>query len=201
MTLDPVRVAVHERFAAILDGIGDAIVAVDMPIGLMRHGWRDADAAVKAFLGGKASSLFAIPPRAVIEQTTHAEACAVSERLAGQRVSLQAFYLFPKIRELDEHVRDSRIFEVHPETSFAVMAGDPLASSKHDTSGARQRRRLLRDAGITVRRPRVSGVGVDDVLDAAACAWTARRIASGEARRFPEGASQRDGRRRIEIVA
>lgn len=192
----------HARFDAVLDGLDrDAIVAVDMPIGLVARGWRDADAAVKAFLGGKASSLFAIPPRAVIEQPTHAAACELAEALAGQRVSLQAFYLFPKIRELDEHVADPRIVEVHPETSFAVMAGAPLASGKHTVAGARRRRQLLRDAGIVVRRPGVSGVGVDDLLDAAACAWTARRIARGEAQRFPERSTQRDGRRRIEIVA
>ena len=62
------------------------------------------------------------------------------------------------------------------------MAGAPLADSKSTWAGAVTRRRLLAAQGIEL--PGDLGlagqqVGVDDVLDAAAVAWTARRFAAG----------------------
>ena len=80
------------------------------------------------------------------------------------------------------------VVEVHPELCFAELAGTPLADAKSTWAGAARRRQLLAAAGIVldgdlglVGRQ----VGVDDVLDAAAVAWTATRVASGCARRLP----------------
>jgi predicted RNase H-like nuclease len=78
--------------------------------------------------------------------------------------------------------------EAHPELSFAAMAGAPLRDSKSTWAGAVRRRQLLMAQGIDLDGDLgLSGlrVGVDDVLDAAAVAWTARRVADGGARRLP----------------
>ena len=161
------------------------VIAVDMPVGLVGSGWREADRAVRAYLAARAASVFLIPPRRVVEQTTYEDACRIASEMLAKKISLQAFYLFPKLREVDRHAGDDRIIEVHPETSFAVMAGAPLRESKRTAAGARRRSTLLREHLIDVPR-RPQGAGLDDLLDAAAAAWSGRRFARGEARRFPE---------------
>ena len=79
--------------------------------------------------------------------------------------------------------------EAHPELSFAQLAGAPLAVRKSTWAGAEARRALLAEAGITLAGDLgLPGeqAGVDDVLDAAAAAWTARRVSQGRARCLPD---------------
>ena len=67
--------------------------------------------------------------------------------------------------------------------------------------------RLLAQAGFAphflASRPfRPGEAGEDDFLDACACAWTARRVLTGEAVRFPDGDPPTDPRGlRMEIRA
>ncbi|MDE0494967.1 MAG: DUF429 domain-containing protein [Acidimicrobiaceae bacterium] len=77
--------------------------------------------------------------------------------------------------------------EVHPEVSFAKLAGEPIPVSKHKQSGVARRLEVLQtvfpnieDAmtAPVVGRPRP---GRDDRLDAAAAAWTARQLVNGDA--------------------
>ena len=81
-----------------------------------------------------------------------------------------------------------RIREVHPECSFRAMHGDALESSKKTWAGIVERLRILRDHGIDLIAGHhdAKGVAPDDVVDAAAVAWTAHRIASGAARSLPD---------------
>ncbi|MBE1468866.1 DUF429 domain-containing protein [Kibdelosporangium phytohabitans] len=54
-------------------------------------------------------------------------------------------------------------------------------------ASAQERRRLLTDAGIPLDSDLGEAgrkAGVDDILDAAICAWTAQRFARGHARSF-----------------
>src|SRR4051794_36134878 len=44
-----------------------AAIAIDMPIGLSEEGERSADKAARAFVGARASSVFAPPPRWVAD--------------------------------------------------------------------------------------------------------------------------------------
>jgi predicted RNase H-like nuclease len=102
----------------------------------------------------------------------------LSKTLRG--ISIQSFRLFPKILEVDRCVGDRRILEVHPEVSFATKQRFQLPEQ---FNGDRQ-------------------VGVDDVLDAAAAAWSGRRWMRGEAAVFPAEASDADASGRvIQIVA
>jgi predicted RNase H-like nuclease len=81
---------------------------------------------------------------------------------------------------------------VHPELSFAALSGAPLTDSKHRPAGIAVRRALLEGAGIMLPH-RVAGAAEHDLLDAAAVAWSARRIAAGTARVLPgpPGTAQR----------
>jgi predicted RNase H-like nuclease len=173
--------------AATLDDLPLAsVTGIDMPLGLLAAGWRDADRLARRALGRRGAAVFAIPPRPVWECASYAEAGRACRDLTGQGFSVQAWGLRRKIAEADEFRRRApgpapvRLHEVHPELAFAALAGAPLADSKHTPAGLARRRALLAAAGITLP-PRAAGAAEDDLLDAAAVAWSARRIASGQA--------------------
>ena len=167
------------------------VVAVDMPIGLPDHTLRVADAAARRFVGPRGASVFSTPTRAAIQADSHAEASAINRQLTGKGISQQAFALRSRLLEVDRWVQvaDVRVLEFHPEVSFAVMAGHPLEFPKSTWSGMALRRGLLASHGVAV--PDDVGdlgrnAGVDDVLDAAAAAWSAHRAWEGRAASMPD---------------
>jgi predicted RNase H-like nuclease len=170
--------------AATLDGLPLAgVTGIDMPLGLVAAGWRDADLLARRALGRRGVTVFAIPPRTVWACQSYAEASRACRDLTGKGFSIQAWGLRRKIAEADEFRRRARVplYEVHPELAFAALAGGgPLTDSKHTRAGLAARRDLLAKAGITLP-PKVAGAAEDDLLDAAAVAWSARRIAAGRA--------------------
>jgi predicted RNase H-like nuclease len=194
-----VAVRVHRTLAGLLgpgrDADPAAVTGIDMPLGLLEAGWRQADLAARGLLGPRRSSVFAIPPRAVWEQASYQAASERCRALTGRGFSIQAWGLRAKLLEADEYRETCGhpLYEVHPELAFGAMAGAPLADSKHTAIGRDQRRRLLSQAGIAL--PAVSRAPVTDTLDAAAVAWSARRIAAGQAVVIP-GKPERDERGR-----
>jgi predicted RNase H-like nuclease len=185
------RAAVHARFGEVLAALpDDAVVAVDMPIGLVdehRPGGREADRAARTELGSKRSSVFSAPPRCVLGARTLSEA-----RRRGGRLTLQTLNLLPRIEDVDRVMTpalQARVFEVHPELSFAAMdGGRPVVAPKRTARGSAERRALLVRAGVPVPE-RPSGAALDDLLDACALWWSAGRIARGAARRVPDVAT------------
>jgi predicted RNase H-like nuclease len=131
---------------------------------------------------------------------TYAEASALNLRATGKGLSQQAFALARKILEVDAWVPGARceVIEVHPEVSFATMAGRPLTHPKSTWAGGEERRHLLARAGMQMAGdigPAGEFAAVDDVLDAAAAAWTAKRYADGRAVGYPESPEEfGDGR-------
>ena len=110
---------------------------------------------------------------------------AVSRAASGGGFSIQAWGLREKVLEVDALVAagEARLSEVHPEVSFARLAGRPAAYAKKTWAGQRERLALLAAAGLDLARL-VGDVGLaapDDVVDAGACAWTALRLVRGEA--------------------
>lgn len=191
-------------FGALLDAHRTAkVIAVDMPIGLVDAG-REVDQVLRAFLKGQASSVFTTPPRAALAAKSNDDAQRRSRELTGRGVSKQSLALAPKIFEVDAHAADPRIHEVHPEVSFRMMNdGNPLPHRKKSWGGMQARLRLLHRHGIALP-PSLGAadpVGIDDVIDAAAAAWSARRIHEGSARRFPEHPRQKDAGRTIVVWA
>lgn len=173
-----------------------AVVAVDIPIGLPEKGTRRADVEARRALPGKASSVFLTPPREVLSAADYPDANRLCRRLSSRGLSRQSYSLFPKIREIDA-IDDPRLREVHPEVSFARLAGEPVAESKRSWTGAARRRALLASAGIKI--PDDLGdagrlAAADDVLDAAVAAWSAARIAAGQATSLPVRPEVIDGR-------
>jgi predicted RNase H-like nuclease len=177
--------------ASIAAAVGPVdVIGVDIPIGLPTTAPRAADLAAQRFLGARRSTVFSTPVREALEAATLTEAIAVARARTGGGISAQAYALRSRILEVDAWAPGAGVDvrEVHPEVSFAVMSGAPMAASKRSWNGLHDRLAALAAAGIELpRRLGVAGstAGIDDVVDAAAVAWSAGRIAAGTAVPFP----------------
>jgi predicted RNase H-like nuclease len=176
-----------DELVASVDADGPpAVVAIDIPIGLADRDHRKADQQARKAVGVLWSAVFMTPVRSALNATDHQTASNRNRELTGSGISIQAFSLKPKLQQVEHWIRrgDRRVIEVHPEVSFAELAGHPLTTRKSSWAGAEQRRCLLATAGILLAGDlRKAGryAAVDDILDAAAAVWTARRFARGQA--------------------
>jgi predicted RNase H-like nuclease len=202
---DEARLRVVARFEdVVMAEEAPSIIAVDMPIGLpdrIGPGGRGPEAAVRPLLGGRQSSVFSVPSRAAVEAPDYAQACAIAFATSDppRKVSKQLFMIVPRIREVDAVLRSNpailrRVFESHPELAFWRLNGRSALDEpkkirgKPHPAGLALRRRLLLAGGfpqplVDAVPPR--GAAADDLLDALACAQTARRLHSGNAESFP----------------
>ncbi len=176
------------------------VIAIDMPIGLPERSGRPPEREVRARLGARQSSVFAVPARDAVYCADYREACRINLLHSDppKKVSRQCFHLFPKMREIDaliEPSHQSRVYESHPELAFSVMNGEaPLPLPKKVKGspyppGLDLRRSLLRHNGLPVDSLspdyRRRDVGPDDLLDACACTFVAWRILNRRSIRFP----------------
>lgn len=207
-TWGPLEGYIADRFEQVWhpqDRPVSALVAVDIPIGLPdqpARGGRTAEREARARLGRRASSVFSTPCRAAVALAAarafapdcYPEVSALNAAASPHdiRVSKQAFFIIPRIHEVDAWLRRNqralpKTFEVHPELAFRALAG-PLPPKK-TLRGKLARIGALEKAGMDVEAvlaleedPRASG---DDILDACVCLWSAGRIDSGRAESLP----------------
>lgn len=159
-----------------------ACIAIDIPIGLL-NGSRACDKAARKLLGQpRGTSVFGAPCRAALSATTHAAASQTNRDKTGRGLSQQAFGIIPKIKQMDDAITpdcQQWAFEVHPEVCFwAFNERRPMKYNKKSTDGYAERIALLRPVFPQIERHlfnRPLGVATDDLLDAAAAAWTALR--------------------------
>ena len=143
-------------------------------------------------LGPRRSSVFPAPVRAVLGSRTYEEACAVSRAKSGKALSKQLYNIVAKIEEVDAAQSPDlqrRLFEASPELSLAVMRQHaPMQHSKRTADGRAERIAVLHEhVGVDVPallEARTPGAQPDDVLDALALAWTARRYLDGSCLRL-----------------
>lgn len=177
------------------------IIAIDIPIGLAdayQQGGRNCDRLARSLLSVRRSSVFPTPIRGTLAAATWEDACIISRGSAntGMGLSKQAFAILPKISEIDGLLQvhqklRSRVYEVHPELCFRMLAGAPMLHAKKSAAGRAERRLLLEsvfdlsaleERGAAVRAPTV------DLLDAAVACWTAGRLYNGTAISYPDPA-------------
>ena len=210
--------AVFGSFAELLDGLpGAATVAVDMPIGLPEFsgpGGRGPEALVRPLLGERQSSVFSIPSRAAVyaemDPFTTVEAWYAAHRRASEvarrtsdpprGVSIQAFGIFGKIREIDTLLRArpalrGRVTESHPEVAFMRLnGGRPMQLPKKirgsiNAPGLDERKALLARHGFDrafLDRPAPPGARPDDFIDACCMMLVAGRVLAGQTVSFPD---------------
>lgn len=201
-----VRLSLLPDFASVM-ALPGAMLALDMPVGLAdgaRVQPRVCDAEARRELGPRRSTVFAPPLRGMLQARRY------GPRLRGAGLSIQAFHLLPKLREVDAAVSpgdQQRVIEAHPELAFARLAGEPLMEPKRGREGRDLRLSLLA-AGRAPALPRVKealadflastrrkDVAEDDALDALALVRTAWLRQRGRARRLPgSDEDQRDAR-------
>lgn len=199
----------NDLFAAF--GASPGVVAVDMPVGLVNDGDRAVDGAARKILGSQASSVFTPPERILLEFASlngHLQAPYPSSyddsynvvnkwagNFLGHGVTRQAFGIYGKIAEVDRYMiaeRDPRVHEAHPELIFREMNNGDELPPKRQPEGLEVRSALIADsmevdAGLlTAGGDSSVKSNRDDELDALALLWTAKRIATGEAKRVPE---------------
>jgi predicted RNase H-like nuclease len=164
------------------------LIGIDIPIGLPLKGARACDLAARKLLGQpRSSSVFPAPVRATLVAKNYEEACQLSKDAHGKSMSKQAYEIIAKIREVDDLMTPELqrwVFEVHPEVSFyALNERHSLKHSKHEREGKDERLRLLLPHFPAIQKHlgelKRAQVGEDDLLDAAAAAWTAEMIATG----------------------
>jgi predicted RNase H-like nuclease len=202
---------VYPTFADLLSSEARLMI-IDIPIGIMSAVPRVVDGAARFVLRHRASCVFTAPYRPMLAARSHEEACTIREAIDGKRCSRQAFAIIPKIAEVDTLMTpalQSRVLEGHPEVTFATMKGRPIESEKKSENGLAARLDALRPSFPEIDERaadrRLPGVGRDDLVDAYAMLWTARRVVSGAAVRLPTqlvNGSQRDARGlRAEMLA
>ena len=172
------------------------VVAIDMPIGLPRAGRRACDLLAKRALGKAHPRVFLAPPRDVLAATSYDDAGARHRAHAdGLGLSVQTWHIVDKIREVDAVADDPRLVEVHPELSFARLAGRGAG----EQAPPRRPRGPARRAGSPVAGSARRAAGHDG-LDALAAAWSGDRWLRGEAESLPEVPPRDDLGRPMRIV-
>jgi predicted RNase H-like nuclease len=159
-----------------------AYLGIDIPIGLL-DGPRACDKAARKLLGWpRRNSVFPASCRAALLATTYAEASTMNREKTGRGLSQQAFGIGSKIKQVDNAITpdcQQWAFEVHPEVCFwALNEHCSMVHNKKTKDGAAERIAVLRPFFPEIKRHlanRAPRVGADDLLDAAAAAWTALR--------------------------
>src|SRR5438067_10980903 len=113
-----------------------------MPIGRLADGARRCDGEARTYVGSRRSSVFAMPPAAVMAAASYEDALARTRARGLPGISRQAWALRTKIADVAA-CPDPRVYEVFPEAAFCAMAGAPLSCSKRTWAGLEQRRLLL----------------------------------------------------------
>ena len=182
-----IRDGVAGRLAELVDRARDTDrIFVDMPIGLQAEP-RACDTLARKFLGRpRASSVFPPPAREALDHSVYAEASRRNHALTGRSLTKQTFAIMPRIREVDDLLRDNGkarriVREIHPEVCFLGFAGQAMTFNKKKQEGYQERIDALgimrpgvaREVEDMAARYRGRGVERDDVVDAMAAAITA----------------------------
>ena len=172
------------------------VTAIDIPIGLSAADARRCDQEARALLGVRKNAVFPAPVRATLAAESYEAACRASEAACGRRLSQQTYGILSKIRDVDAELRRSSVLlgcvrELHPEVCFYFWnAKQPMHHPKKTGFGFMERFRLVEGMfGAAVAEVRDSlpraQASDDDILDAFAALWTAKRIHAGIAERVP----------------
>lgn len=200
-----VSVSVEGSMGAACARWGPELACVDMPIGLAETGVRGADMAAKRVLGRWNARVFLTPCRGVFAAGDYAAANAASRAISGKGLSKQMWHIMPKIREVDEALRDdwvrAVVRECHPEICFWGLSGAVIGENKKTPEGFARRMAVLARyvegaEDLVADALRVSSrrdVAADDVVDAMVCVVTAAGVWDGSLRTLPEE-PERDGR-------
>jgi hypothetical protein len=125
--------------------------------GLTNARGRQCDAEARKLLGRRHVCVFSAPIRPAMQCATRQLASQVTHTTDGRRVGCQAWAIVRKIVEVDQIMRanprlQQRVFEVHPEVSFAEWNGGvPFDERKKSRAGKAARQSLIGGRGFQCR--------------------------------------------------
>jgi predicted RNase H-like nuclease len=172
------------------------LILVDMPIGLEKElfqGGRVVDReARRALIKGK-SSIFNSPSRLALKAKDYQEANEINKS-QGMGLSKQSWFLFKKIKEVDDFLKlqnRPQVFESHPELVFQTMKGGEIEFKKSTREGLAERIGLLLMHGFNEKfinqfiGKKSKLYKDDDFLDACSLLWSARRVKQNKEIKIP----------------
>lgn len=165
-------------------------ILIDIPIGLSGMSFkRTIDAQLKKELGVRHSTVFMSPCREAVYANDYASAKAINKCIEGKSISIQAFHISSKIKEVDTFITSGRhsvqIIESHPEFCFKYLNNkNILLSNKKSIEGEKERLNILSkyDAELVdvyqkIRQATArKAVANDDIIDAL-CLTLANQLA------------------------
>lgn len=191
----------HETLDDVLEEAREAeAIAVDVPIGhddregSKRGGRRLADVRARELLGDAAERVYWTPPPSVFELDDHEQALERAREEGWPEPEEGMFAGRKRLLAVNRRaLEDDRIVEVHPEVSYTALNEQlgglgPLETYGRGPRATYERLELLAEVDLRPARS-VGGVGrlsPRDVLEASVAAWSADRVARGEAQRFPK---------------
>ena len=174
-------------------------MTIDMPIGLVNAGRRRCDEEARTMLGNRHMCVSNAPIRPALYAPSMLAASTITQAATQRAVGSTEWALYPKILNLDIAITPLHqrwCFEIHPEVCFCAWNdGSPIQEKKEEPAGMQAREALIDAAWPGAReilrshltqRFSAKYFDPDDLNDAFAALWTARRIAAGQARRLPE---------------
>ncbi|MFA9516867.1 DUF429 domain-containing protein [Halopenitus sp. H-Gu1] len=168
-------------------------ILVDIPVHLTDENKRECDRKAKDFLGSRGSTVFWTPNRDAVTTEDYNE--AVKRNTSG--LGSHSWGLIPRIREVNALLDEfeavcETVYESHPEVCFKAYHGDDLPSKKSDEGFKARKDCLIKNGGESFQlvldlvderetssqwHHRIQSGRLDDVLDAAILALTARESA------------------------
>lgn len=176
-------------------------IFIDIPIGLEEENYtRECDELLRKKVGGEyASSVFSPPIRPALTAPTYVEANMISYEYNEKKLTLQAWNITPKIRMVDELLREdenlkNKVLESHPELLFQGLNGGMIYQKKNLKKGIKHRLELIeakepiaddffRDIKEEFRRNEVEE---DDIVDAMVLAYSAKISGEKGIKTLPE---------------
>lgn len=181
-------------------------VFIDIPIGIPDDSYtRTCDARLKEELGSQyAASVFNPPVRPALYAPTYAEACIQSYSLTEKKVSLQAWNIAEKIKEVDQLLQQDeklqeKVYESHPELLFKILNGqEPIQQKKQTGKGLKHRLKLMKqvqDRSESIYREikeeyRRKEIAEDDIVDAMVLSHFAHLSCNQPIQQLPENPSR-----------
>jgi len=162
---------------------------IDIPIGLPEQGYRKCDVAARSIIG---PSAFLGARWGVWDFESYDAANEHYRSVGDTAISQQLWQLRAKLREVNLTMTPERqcgLLETHPELVFRRLNANMPLARKKSREGRSQRIELLNGQGISrieewLGQRYCTGIGRDDLIDAAVCAIAARdsmdRLPRGE---------------------
>ena len=147
--------------------------------------WEPATTGPQVLRG---SSVFPAPARETLDAQNYQDACHISKRAIGKKISKQTFAILPKVCEVDQLLQGDEkarviVREVHPELCFwGLNHRRPMQNNKKKLAGRNERLELIEKLWPQAKAAlskiygldRRKQVAHDDIADAMAAALTAR---------------------------